>query len=105
MKLADPLDMAVARSFQRTEAPEPVPEVTLARHQIARKMVADSLGLGTFDPLTVEVAGIIYGFDQEAIEQPWSRLTEHRRQPYYDIAEAVLTFVRTTFAIVAGGKG
>lgn len=88
MKPADPLDLAVASAFRRTEAVEP--PVEIARHQIARSMVAKALALSTFSPRAVAVAEIIFGFDQEAIEQPWSRLTEHRRQPYYDIAEAVL---------------
>lgn len=46
------------------------------------------------DELTRGTAAVIYGFDQEALEQSWDRLSEHRRQPYYDIAEAVLAHVR-----------
>lgn len=47
------------------------------------------------DDLTRGTAAVIYAFDQEALEQSWDRLSEHRRQPYYDIAEAVLLHIDT----------
>lgn len=95
MKRVDPLDLAVARAFRRTEPATATPPTDCSRHQIARKMVADAIQLGTFHPDTVALAEVIYGFDQEALEQSWSRLTEHRRQPYYDIAEAAIDFMVT----------
>ncbi len=103
MTLADPLDLAVARAFQRgSEVPEK--PVSCSRHQLARTLV-NAMGVPTVPAITVEVAAIIFGFDQEAIEQPWHRLSEHRRQPYYDIAEAVLAHVekRGKFARVRAG--
>jgi len=97
MKPADPLDLAVSRAFNRMPPPSP--------HKAAQDILAAALGVGTFSPLTIEVAEIVFSFDQEAIEQPWARLTEHRRQPYYDIAEAVLAHLETRgkFARVRAG--
>jgi hypothetical protein len=92
VRRADPIDLAVAQAFQRTAASEPAP-LPPSRHQLARTLVS-VMGVETMDPLTVEVAEVIFSFDQEAIEQPWHRLSEHRRQPYYDIAEAVIEKVR-----------
>lgn len=83
MKPADPIDMIVARAARRG----------CADRDPAAAIIASALGAGTFDPLTVSTAAIIYAFDQEAIEQSWDRLSEHRRQPYYDIAEAALAHV------------
>jgi hypothetical protein len=82
VKPADPLDMAVARAFQRDEAPR--------RDPVADRMFAKCFGGEVLCLITRDVAETIYGFDQEALEQSWQRLSEHRRQPYYDIADAVI---------------
>lgn len=88
---ADPLDVAVAHAFHRTAPTQPVPDPpTLARHQIARKMFDDAFGFEPKPADVQEIAAIIFSFDQEALEVPWSRLNEFRRQPYYEIAGAVL---------------
>lgn len=90
---ADPIDLAVAIAFERTATPVPEP-LPPSRHQIARPPILDALGIPGAPPLTIELASIIFGFDQEAIEQPWDRLPEYRRRTYYEIAEAVLSHPR-----------
>lgn len=84
MRPADPIDVIVARAARRS----------CVQESAAAGIISNALGVGTFDPLTCSTAAVIYAFDQESLEQSWERLTEHRRQPYYDIAEAVLQHVR-----------
>ena len=85
MTPADPIDRAVAKAWNRSE-PKQSAGARMLNHAMSRE--------AGVDPLREDVAEIIYGFDQEAIEQPWRRLGVGRRQTYYDIADAVIARVR-----------
>ena len=87
MNLADPIDIAVSRDWERgQDRPKPS-----AGAKILNEVMSREAGV---DPLREDVAEIIYSFDQEAIEQSWRRLGSTRRQTYYDIADAVIARVK-----------
>ena len=87
MTVADPIDLAVKRAWDR----KPEPKQSVGARMLEEAMSREA---GTVSPLVERVASCIFSFDQEAIEQPWSRLGPLRRQTYYDIAEAVIAEVR-----------
>ncbi len=87
MNVADPVDLAVSRAWERgQDKPKPSASAKMLEQAMSREVGVD--------PMREDVAEIIYSFDQEAIEQPWRRLGSTRRQTYYDIADAVIARVR-----------
>lgn len=86
MNLSDPLDRAIALVRK---------DVTYEQSRGARVLEeAMAREAGAVSPLVERCARIVYSYDQDFIDRPWSKLGSVARQTYYEIAEAVIAEVR-----------
>lgn len=88
MKLADPLDRAVALAVRKDRLHQP----QSAGARVLEQAMCREAGIAEPTPITrrERIAKIIYSFDQDFIDRPWHKLGATSRQTYFEIADAVM---------------
>lgn len=92
MKLADPIDRAVAMVVRKDRLHEP-PQSVGAR--MLEAAMCREAGIPEPTPITKRerVAKLIYSFDQDFINRAWHKLGATSRETYLEIADAVIAEV------------